>query len=65
MGIGQSVFQTRLQVNLGKVVPGVAVNNIISAGATNIDNLVTAAELTVVIQQYSKSITQIFVSILR
>ena len=60
LAIGQTVFQTRLQVNLSKVVPDDIIHNILSGGATNVASFVSAAELPAVIQQYSKSITQVF-----
>lgn len=63
MAIGQTVFQDRLKANLSKVVSNTVVEEIISAGATNIDSLVSSDELPAVIQGYSKSITQVFVSL--
>ncbi|KUI71222.1 Putative HC-toxin efflux carrier TOXA [Cytospora mali] len=60
MAIGQVIFQTRLETNLGKVVPESIVNKVINAGATDISSIVSAAELPSVVQQYSKSITEVF-----
>ncbi|KAI1207107.1 MFS general substrate transporter [Annulohypoxylon truncatum] len=60
MAIGQTVFQQRLQVNLGDVVSGNVVQEIINSGVTNVRSLVGASELPVVIQKYSKSVTQVF-----
>jgi hypothetical protein len=62
MAIGQTVFQKRLEVNLGAVVPENTVQAIINGGATNVASLVSATQLPAVVQQYSKSITQVFVS---
>ncbi|XDG05654.1 hypothetical protein ABKA04_005269 [Annulohypoxylon sp. FPYF3050] len=61
MAIGQTVFQKRLQVNLGDVVPEHVVQDIINSGVTNLRSLVSASELPMVIQEYSKSVTQVFV----
>lgn len=60
--IGQAVFQKRLMVNLSSIVSPGVVNDIISAGATNLELVVDPAALPVVIEQYGKSITQVFVS---
>lgn len=63
MAIGQTVFQKRLQVNLSDVVPEHVVQEIINSGVTDLRSLVGASELPMVIQEYSKSVTQVFVSI--
>lgn len=60
--IGQTVFQRRLEINLGSVVSPNTVRNIISGGATNIASFVSSEELAPVIREYGKSITQVFVS---
>lgn len=60
--VGQAVFQTRLQVNLSGVVPGDLIDKIIKAGSTDIRMLVEPSDLRSVIAQYSKSITEVFVS---
>jgi hypothetical protein len=41
-------------------IPDDVIHNILSGGATNIASFVNAADLPAVIQQYSKSITQVF-----
>lgn len=64
MTIGNAVFESQLRSNLTHIVPRPIVDRLISAGATNINTVVTATELPAVILQYSKSITRIFVSLL-
>lgn len=61
MAVGQAVFQTRLEVNLGKILPADVVDAIISSGATEISSLVGQAELSSVFEQYSVSVTEVFV----
>lgn len=61
MAIGQTVFQARLEVNLNKILPADVVDTIISSGATEISSLVGQAELSSVLEQYSVSITEVFV----
>ncbi|OTB17445.1 hypothetical protein K445DRAFT_277151 [Daldinia sp. EC12] len=58
--IGQTIFQKRLMVNLSTVVSPETVQNIISAGATNIDSVVDSAVLLTVVREYGKSVTQVF-----
>ncbi|KAI0883798.1 MFS general substrate transporter [Annulohypoxylon maeteangense] len=60
MAIGQTLFQKRLQVNLGAIVSNDTVEEIINSGVTNIQTLVSASDLPAVIQKYSLSITQVF-----
>ncbi|KAI0891816.1 MFS general substrate transporter [Annulohypoxylon nitens] len=60
MAIGQTVFQKRLQVNLSDVVPEHVVQEIINSGVTDLRSLVSASELPTAIQEYSKSVTQVF-----
>ncbi|OTA69244.1 MFS general substrate transporter [Hypoxylon sp. EC38] len=60
MAIGQAVFLKRLQVNIGAVAPENVVNQIINSGVTDVAELVDVAELPVVIQKYSLSVTQVF-----
>ncbi|KAH9884989.1 MFS general substrate transporter [Xylariomycetidae sp. FL2044] len=60
VAIGQTVFQTRLEANLGTVLPADAVHQVITSGVTDIGSLVSSAELPVVLQQYSLSITEVF-----
>ncbi|KUI56677.1 Putative HC-toxin efflux carrier TOXA [Cytospora mali] len=60
MAIGQTVFQKQLEVNLSAVVPDDIVNKIIDSGVTSLPSLVSAAELPIVIQHYSLSVTQVF-----
>ncbi|OTA84584.1 hypothetical protein M434DRAFT_16391 [Hypoxylon sp. CO27-5] len=60
MAIGQAVFLKRLQVNIGAVAPENVVNQIINSGVTDVASLVDVAELPVVIQKYSLSVTQVF-----
>ncbi|KAI2619591.1 MFS general substrate transporter [Hypoxylon sp. NC1633] len=58
--IGQAVFQRRLMANLSDIVPPEVVRDIISAGATNLGSVVDPAVLPTVIQEYGKSVTQVF-----
>ncbi|KAI1373132.1 MFS general substrate transporter [Hypoxylon crocopeplum] len=58
--IGQTVFQKRLMSNLEAIVAPDVVNDIISAGATNLGSVVDSTLLPTIIQQYGKSITQVF-----
>lgn len=62
MAIGQAVFQRQLQVNLGGVIPSNLVEDIIDSGVTSVRSHVDAAELVAVIEKYSLSVTQVFVS---
>lgn len=63
LAIGQTVFQGRLQANLSTVVSNDVVDEIINSGVTKVGSLVDASELPTVIQKYSLSVTQVFVSI--
>ncbi|KAH9905855.1 major facilitator superfamily domain-containing protein [Xylariomycetidae sp. FL2044] len=58
--VGQAVFQSRLKVNLEGVVSDEVVDRLISAGATNVASVVSSTELSSVIHQYSRSITEVF-----
>ncbi|KAI2472648.1 MFS general substrate transporter [Annulohypoxylon bovei var. microspora] len=60
MAIGQTLFQKRLQVNLGAIVSNDIAEEIINSGVTSVRSLVSASELPAVIQQYSLSVTQVF-----
>ncbi|XXH01735.1 hypothetical protein Hte_008096 [Hypoxylon texense] len=62
LAIGQTVFQGRLQTNLGTVVSNDVVEEIINSGVTSVRSLIDASELPMVIQKYSLSVTQVFVS---
>lgn len=64
VAIGQAVFQGQLQSNLGPVVGEDAVKNIINSGVTDISSLVSASALPTVMEKYSLSVTQVFVSVL-
>lgn len=63
IAIGQAIFQRQLQNNLGSVVGGDVVKDIINSGVTDLSSLVSASDLPTVIQKYSLSVTQVFVSI--
>jgi hypothetical protein len=63
MAIGQAVFQRQLQVNLSGVIPSNLVEDIIDSGVTSVRSHVDAAELVAVIEKYSLSVTQVFVSL--
>ncbi|KAI0201103.1 major facilitator superfamily domain-containing protein [Astrocystis sublimbata] len=58
--VAQAVFQQRMQINLGRIVPAETVMDIINAGALNFEPLVAPDKLPMVINAYSKSITQLF-----
>ncbi|RWA10590.1 hypothetical protein EKO27_g4512 [Xylaria grammica] len=58
--VAQSVFQERIQINLDRVVPANTVREIINAGALNFESLVAPDKLPIVVNAYSKSITQLF-----
>ncbi|RDA91790.1 hypothetical protein CP533_2822, partial [Ophiocordyceps camponoti-saundersi (nom. inval.)] len=60
--IGLAVFQRRFEINVGSVVSRPVVDRILSAGVTDISSLVAPEELSPVMHQYSRSITQVFVS---
>ena len=62
MAIGQAVFQRQLQVNLGGVIPSHLVDSIIDSGVTTVASQVDSSELPAVIERYSLSVTQVFVS---
>lgn len=64
MAIGQTVFNQRLKENLGTMVSQDVVNEIINSGVTSLRSLISASELPGVIQEYSKAVTQVWVSIL-
>ncbi|KAI1355959.1 MFS general substrate transporter [Xylaria sp. FL0043] len=58
--VAQAVFQERAQINLGRVVPADTVKDIINAGALNFETLVAPDKLPLVINAYSRAITQLF-----
>ncbi|KAI1183938.1 MFS general substrate transporter [Nemania serpens] len=60
IAIGQAIFQRQLQNNLGSVVGGDVVKDIINSGVTDLSSLVSASDLPTVIQKYSLSVTQVF-----
>jgi hypothetical protein len=65
MGIGQAVFEKRLELNLESSVSKDIAQQIISAGATDVRSLIgpnDTNELPIIINQYSKSISEIWVS---
>ncbi|TGO28140.1 hypothetical protein BPAE_0031g00050 [Botrytis paeoniae] len=62
MAIGQAVFQQLLQKNLGPVVSQDTVNKIIDSGVTDLKSLVDPVVLETVVEKYSLSVRQVFVS---
>ncbi|KAI1114207.1 major facilitator superfamily domain-containing protein [Nemania sp. NC0429] len=60
LAIGQAIFQRGLISNLSLVVSADTVQGIISGGATNIPSFVSPSVLPLVLQQYSKAVTQVF-----
>jgi ABC-type methionine transport system permease subunit len=63
LAIGQAVFDRRLIVNLSQVVDSDTTQKIISVGATRVRDVVSAVELPAVLEAYSSSATQVFVSL--
>ena len=64
LAIGQAVFESQLTKYLTKVIPTATVEAVISAGATNFRSVVSLEQLPLVLHAYSKSVTEVFVSIL-
>lgn len=62
LALGQLAFQNRLGSNLAPFVSRETIDKIILAGATNIATVVDENDLPIVIEQYGKSISQVFVS---
>lgn len=62
MAVGQAVFQRQLQHNLGDILPEDTVAKIIDSGVTDLSSLVDPSMLRELVDRYSLSITQIFVS---
>ena len=63
LSIGQTLFNDRLSINLSQVVPADVVTKIMSVGATSVRSVVSASDLSAVLQAYSKAVTQVFVCI--
>ena len=61
LAIAQAVFENRLRLNLGRVVPDSMVNKVFSTGATGINSAIEAEYLPLILGAYSHSITQVFV----
>lgn len=64
MAIGQTVFNERLKINLATTISQEAVNQIINSGVTSLRSLVSASDLPAVIKEYSRAVTQVWVSTL-
>lgn len=60
LALGQLAFQNRLGSNLAPFVSRETIDKIILAGATNIATVVDENDLPIVIEQYGKSISQVF-----
>jgi hypothetical protein len=63
LAIGQAVFEERLATNLSQVVNLEVVQQVLSVGATQVRNVVSAVDLSSVLEAYSSSATQVFVSL--
>jgi len=63
LAIGQAVFNDRLYKNVGQVVSRTVVNEINSAGATGFRSVTDVTDLPIVLEAYSRTITQVFVSL--
>jgi hypothetical protein len=61
LAAGQAIFQDRLKMHLSNKLPSELIARILDSGATNIRSFISPADLPIVIESYSKSITQIFV----
>lgn len=62
LALGQTLFQARLEKNLGAVISTELVSKVISAGATDFRSVVPQSDVSAVIKAYGKSCTQVFVS---
>ncbi|KAF2478181.1 MFS general substrate transporter [Lindgomyces ingoldianus] len=60
LAVGQAVFQERLMNDLSQVVSEKVVKDVISVGATQVREVVSAQDLPVVLNAYSKAVTQVF-----
>jgi hypothetical protein len=63
LALGQTIFQDRLTSHLSGKVPSELIDRILDSGATNIRSFVNLSDLPTVLEGYSKSITQVFVSL--
>lgn len=66
LAVGQAVFQKRLSVNLSSILSPETVSQIVyGTGATEIKSVIPpGGDVAAVIEQYSRSITQVLVSTL-
>lgn len=62
LGVGQLVFQASLVKYLSEFVSPEVVQRVLSAGATDISTVVDGADLPIILEQYGRSITDVFVS---
>ncbi|KAI1766089.1 hypothetical protein GGR53DRAFT_487371 [Hypoxylon sp. FL1150] len=60
LAIAQAVFQRNLEANLQTVVPSDVIDQVLSAGATNLQSVVSPSDLSPVVNAYSKAVTQVF-----
>jgi hypothetical protein len=58
----QTIFRNRLIVSMQQYAPGVSVDTVVNAGATDIRRLVSVAQLPGVIYAYNDALTRMFVS---
>ncbi|PVH97412.1 MFS general substrate transporter [Periconia macrospinosa] len=60
LGIGQAVFEDRLNYHLSRAVDTEIAQKIISVGATRVREVIGTADLAVILGTYSRAITQVF-----
>lgn len=58
------MFHQRLSINLSHSVSADIADKVISAGATSVRSVIDPRDLSLVLQAYSRAVTQIFVGIL-
>lgn len=61
LAAGQTIFQDRLKANLSGKVSSELIDRLLISGATNIRSFISRTDLPVVLEGYSRSITQVFV----
>lgn len=62
LGIGQAIFGDMLASNLAELVDSEVAQKVVSAGVTQVREVVNAADLAAVLRAYSRVITQVLVS---
>lgn len=62
LALGQTIFQDRLNTHLSGQISSQLIDRILASGATNIRSFIDPDVLPTVLDGYSKSITEVFVS---